>query len=375
MAQPSERSSPGIAAFGAAALRYWLGVYPKVRREAHQWQLRAQTIASPGLRAAAQQNLAGERLNLEGAAAFATFAARPRRSGVIRGHVAFQAAYDYADTLAETQSCDQARNAQRLHTALLVAVTAEMAHRDYYEHHTERDDGGYLAALADTTRESILSLPSYEAISQTLCDGAERIVQYQSQMLDPPRLRAWALTHVDGALLWWEAAAACGSSLAVFALITAATKPGLDRHDPTNIDRAYSPICALHTLLDSLIDYTEDDAAGQRSLLDYYDSMPALVTRLTWLADEARRQAQALPGGHQHTLILAGMVSLYLSSADATLPSLRSARTPLIRAIGRPIWLTLAIFHAHRLRTAAQSRREYCTVAHHGVSATISRPG
>jgi len=363
MAQPSQRSSTGIAAYSAAALRYWVGVYPRVRREVRRWRRRAQTIAAPGLRAAALQNLDAEHLNLEGAAAFATFATRPRRPHVIRAHVAFQAAYDYADTLAEAQCSDQARDAHRLHTALLVAVASEMAHHDYYEHHSEHDDGGYLVALADTTRESLLGLPSYRAISHLLRDSAERIVQYQSHMLDPPRLAAWARARArgDSDLLWWETAAACGSSLAVFALVTAATNPGLDQRESVSIERAYSPICALHTLLDSLIDYAEDQAAGQQSLLDHYGSTQTAARQLTRLAVEARRQAQALPSGNDHTLILAGMVSLYLSSADAALPALRSVRACLIDAIGQPIWPTLATFHAHRFVTCARNRGQSST--------------
>ena len=357
MAATHDQSSARVAAVGAAATRYWLRVYPCVRHEVHVWRRRARAIASPGLRAAALQNLDGERPNLEGAAAFATFIARLHRRRVIRAQVAFQAAYDYADTLAEAPSHRQIENARQLHMALLVAVAAEARHYDYYAHHTERDDSGYLIALTETTRASLIALPSYRAVSQALRSGAARIVQYQAHIGEPQRLAAWIRAYAvpDAALAWWEATAACGSSLAVFALMASAAKSKLAGGELASIERAYFPwIGALHTLLDSVIDHGADHAAGRPSLVDYYGSVHAMVERLTWLAVEARRQAQELSNGSDHSLILVGMVSLYLSSADTSQPPGRLVRTCLIEAMGRPIWLTLATFHARHLVTRPQ---------------------
>lgn len=345
------RLSARAAGFASAATRYWLTIYPQVRREVDAWQRRARAIASPGLRSLALQNLDTEDTNLEGAAAFATFVAPIGRAQVIRAQVAFQAAYDYADSLAETPSSHPVANAHQLHLSLLAAVASTTQRRDYYAQHNEHDDGGYLVAIVEAARTSLTSLPSYEAVSQALQAGVARIVQYQSRIGEPQQLAAWMLTKMepDCRLAWWELAAGCGSSMAVFALMASAARPSVGTRELTDIERAYFPwIGALHTLLDSLIDRPDDLAAEQQSLIDYYGSEQAMIERLTLLAVEARRRAQALPDGRDHTLILAGMVSLYLSSTQAARPPARLVRVRLKQIIGPLAWPTLAVFYLRR---------------------------
>ncbi len=345
------RLSACAAGFVSAATRYWLTVYPQVRREVDHWRQRSLAIASPGLRALAVQNLDTEDTNLEGAAAFATFVAPIRRAQVIRAQVAFQAAYDYADSLAETPSSQPVANARQLHFSLLAAVAPTMQCRDYYAQHNENDDGGYLVALVQAARMSLTSLPSYGAVSQLLQAGVARIVQYQTRIGEPQRLATWMLTKMepDCRLAWWELAAACGSSMGVFALMASAARPSVGTRELADIERAYFPwIGALHTLLDSLIDRADDLAAEQQSLVDYYGSEDAMIERLALLAVEAQRRTQALPDGGDHTLILAGMVSLYLSSAQAARPPAWLVGARLKKIIGPLAWPTLAVFYLRR---------------------------
>ena len=94
-------------AFAAAATSYWLSVFPVVRREIARLRERASAIPDPVLRELALQALE-KRGNMEGAAAFATLVPRPRRRAVVRALVAFQAAYNYVDMLAE-QPCEDSR--------------------------------------------------------------------------------------------------------------------------------------------------------------------------------------------------------------------------------------------------------------------------
>jgi tetraprenyl-beta-curcumene synthase len=352
------RLSACAAGFVSAATRYWLTVYPQVRREVDHWRPRARAIASPGLRALAVQNLDTEDTNLEGAAAFATFVPPIRRAQVIRAQVAFQAAYDYADSLAEMPSSNPVANARQLHLSLLAAVVSTTQRHDYYAQHNEHDDGGYLVTLVEAARTSLTSLPSYGAVSQLLQAGVARIVQYQTRIGEPQQLAAWMLMKMepDCRLAWWELAAACGSSMGVFALMASAARPSVGIRELTDIERAYFPwIGALHTLLDSLIDRPGDLAAGQQSLVDYYGSEQVMIERLTLLAVEARRRAQALPNGRDHTLILAGMVSLYLSSTQAARPPAQPVGARLKKIIGPLAWPTLTVFYLRRL--VAYSRR------------------
>ena len=87
-------------AFAWAAATYWLSIFPVVRREIAGLRKRAEGIPDPVLREEALQALA-KRGNIEGAAAFATLVPKARRRAVTRALVAFQAAYNYVDMLAE----------------------------------------------------------------------------------------------------------------------------------------------------------------------------------------------------------------------------------------------------------------------------------
>ncbi len=91
-------------AFISAARRYWLSVFPAVRRELRHWQLRANEIPDPVLRRLALDAQHHKRGNIEGAAAFAAFVEPASRPLVVRALVAFQTAYDYADILSEQPS-------------------------------------------------------------------------------------------------------------------------------------------------------------------------------------------------------------------------------------------------------------------------------
>ncbi|HYM67597.1 MAG TPA: DUF2600 family protein, partial [Patescibacteria group bacterium] len=110
------------SAFAGAAGRYWLGVFPHISRELRHWRERAGEIPDPVLRRLALLTQRSERGNLEGAAAFAVLVPRAHRARVVRAVVAFQATYDYVDTLAEQPSADPVANGRQLHLALLTAL-------------------------------------------------------------------------------------------------------------------------------------------------------------------------------------------------------------------------------------------------------------
>lgn len=330
------------AGFAGAAKRYWLGVFPRVCREVGHWRARASAIPDPVLRQAALENLRKERLNLDGAAAFAAFVPAVRRCAVVRAQVAFQAAYDYVDTLAEQHSPDPVRNADRLHRALLAALDPALGRVDYYAHHARCDDGGYLETIVETCRVALRTLPSFASVEAPARRAAARIVSYQSLNLGESRgghtaLERWArgCKPRDSDLQWWEIAASAGSSLGVFVLIAAAAEQVVCAEEAVAIESAYFPwIGSLHTLLDSLVDRGEDTASGQRSLLDYYSSPQEAATCMARLAVESLHRTTVLPRGQQHALVLAGMASHYLSSREASLPDALLATRSVLTAIG-----------------------------------------
>jgi tetraprenyl-beta-curcumene synthase len=188
-------------------------------------------------------------------------------------------------------------------------------------------------------------------VADAVIGHAWRVVFYQSQInlataCDYAALADWAGEQSAGSLLrWWELGAACGSSLAIFAHIAAASDPTLTRQEVDAIDALYWPWAeALHIMLDSLIDRAEDRETGQNNLLDHYASQDEMVERLGLLASETVKRAAEVPPHHR--LILAGMVALYLSDAQAWVPSARPATERILEATGslaRPALLLLRL--------------------------------
>jgi tetraprenyl-beta-curcumene synthase len=343
--------------FVKAAAFYWLSVYPYVCREVAHLRRRARAIPDPMLRVLALETIANKRGNLDGAAAFAAFVPFAHRAAVVRSLLAFQAAYDFADTLSEQPSADQAANARMLHESLLVAVKPAAAHRDYYAYSRARDDGGYLAAIVDDCRESLDTLPGYALIAESVGRATARIVIYQTLNIPCPQgsykaYERWAGTETPRGtdLQWWETGASAGSSLAIFALVAAATSPGLGSADVVEIESAYWPwIGALHTLLDSLVDHEADLASGQQSLVSYYGSPAATARGLRRLALESVRHAHGLDAPRQHLILLTAMTSLYLSAPEAREPHALAATSSVLETMGDLAKPTMAVMGVRRL--------------------------
>jgi tetraprenyl-beta-curcumene synthase len=349
------------AAFLRAGAVYSLIVLPEVRRQLRRWRQYALGIPDPILRRTALETQQDDRGNPVGAATFATFVPWRMRPTVITGLVAFQTAFDYVDSLAEQPSDDGAANGQALHQALEIAFRPESAHRDYYAHHAQHDDGGYLSELVDTCRSALGALPSYDVVRARLQEIVPLMVTYQSLIHAQPTdgialLAEWGreCAPLGSDLRWWEAAAASTSPLIAFALIAAAARPSMTMLEVTAIEDAYVPWTgALHVLLDSLIDEGDDLAAGRVSLVGQYRSSQERTQRMGTIAERARDAAEALPDS-QHRLLLNAMCSYYLSLPSAWEPRAAGAAGQVRQAIGGeggPIRLIL------RLRRIVARRR------------------
>jgi tetraprenyl-beta-curcumene synthase len=394
----NERAALAVT-FTRAAGVYWLTVFPRVRRELRHWRGRAQAIPDPQLRRLALETQREEQGNLEGAAAYAVLAPRSQRARVVQALVAFQAIYDYADTLAEEPSADPVGNGRELHRALASALDPGAEHPDYYAHSLHKDDGGYLRALVDDCRSAFGALPSHVALAPRAQAAVKRIVAFQgiahgahsaqgtysaqsahdaSDARDAQSTQgtysapsahggesgyedawrafsSWADTQIprDTGLQWWETAAGAASSLLLFALIAAAAEPSVSERDTAAIELAYFPwIGALHLLLDSLVDRAGDVRAGRHSLVEHYASPRELAGRLGAISAEAVRAAQALPHSEQHELILAAMASFYLTQPAASSPAGALAGAEILAALGARAVPTMWILRARRWRRA-----------------------
>lgn len=352
--------------FAGAACRYWLGVFPDLKRELAFWRCRASAIPDQCLRRFALRSLQAKAGSVEGAAAFAAFTEQARRPAVIRAIVAYQTAFDYLDVLAEQPSEDPISNGRQLHRALLAAVDPRATHIDYYAYHPQRDDAGYLRAILDACRAALASLPSHELTIAPLRGASARIVAYQSynhgdasgsHLAFEEWARGEACSYVDPTnfeFRWWELAAAAGSSMPVFALVAAAADSSLNEHDVVALQKVYYPtVCALNSLLDSLVDQQEDFAPRQNRLLDYYHSLQEALNRLQAMAARAMADAQTLPRSGGHTIILAALIGFYLSPLKAILPM--DCQDRFLKIIGDLAVPTMLVFRAKNAITAGPS--------------------
>ncbi len=341
--------------FVAAAARYWLTVFPRVRRELRRRRARACEIPDPVLRELALAALA-KRGNIEGACAFAVFVPWWRRRAAVRALAAFQAAYNYIDMLAEQPCAEPVPNGRRLHEALLVALDPLAPHLDYYEHHPRHDDGGYLRELVDTCRAALAALPSWSAVAEPVRAASESIVAFQSLSLgrspaEREQLVRWARaqTPPGTGLRWWETASARGTSLGVHFLIATAADRGVRPEFAVSLAAPYLIWAgSLHSLLDSLVDEGEDADSGQFSFISCYESPEEARVRMAWLAARSASELRGLPRGRLHVVLLAGMVASYLSLGEARAPRVREATESVIASAGPPVGGALFVFRARR---------------------------
>jgi tetraprenyl-beta-curcumene synthase len=363
--RPFVRSLSLGAYFVRAALVYWLQVFPTVGREIRARRRRANTIADADMRNVALRVLRTKRGNLEGAAAFAAFAPRRHRAAVIRAQVALQGIYDYVDTLAEGQDRNQVDNSHQLHQAVCRALEPAAPHLDYYARHASREDGQYLVTLVESCRTALATLPSRSLIATATGRFAKRIICYQTFNVplalhngDP--LKTWAerATPAPVDLRWWETAASAGSSLGIFVLLATAANASTTPQEVQAIEEAYFPwIGALHSLLDHLIDIDEDMRDGQRNFMAQYVSPRESATRLRILTKESIHRISLLPNAAPHKLILAGMVSFYLSAKEAHLPGVQLATEHILSSSGGIAAVALSMFRVRRVLDWHGARR------------------
>jgi tetraprenyl-beta-curcumene synthase len=356
MPRGRERRPLLLSSFARGARSYWLSVFAQTRRERHRWQGRAEGIPSNKLRQLALEAHEAKAGNVEGATAFAAFVEPRWRKKVIRAQVAFQSAYDYLDTLAEQPSSSPASNAHQLHLALLAACDRSSRLVDYYAYNEHCEDAGYLAKLIEDCRRSLEALPSWSVSASSIRRLARRIVAYQSLNLTEAQggqagLARWAEreTPTGADLAWWETAASAGSSLGVFALIAASAQDDLSSTEANSIEQAYWPwIGALHSLLDSLVDLAQDSAAGQRSLLDNYESREEAAQRLREIAELALGAADRLPRAQGHVTVLTAMATFYLAGHKARGETERLVAREIMGTFGPACLPSALVFRARR---------------------------
>ena len=325
-----------------------------VRTQLAAWEGTAQRIPDPVLRGSAVSALAEKGSNAEAVAVLTALAPRPSRPTAIRACTTLQVMIDYLDTLGEQPSASPLRDGLRLHLSLGAALSPGTETEDWYEHHPQQDDGGYLDRLIASCRQSVSALPSGTAILPAARRAAIRCGEGQSHThaaagKPPTDLESWAeRQQAPPEFSWWEVAAGASSSVAAHALIALAATPEATAGEGDLVDAAYFPaIGALTVLLDDLVDREADEAAGEHSYLDYYPSAAAAADRLAAMAELGRASTTALRRSDRHAAILSGILAYYLSSDRTDTPFARPIRERMLTSSGLTVRILTKLLKIH----------------------------
>jgi tetraprenyl-beta-curcumene synthase len=333
--------------------RYWFTVIPCVRREIRVWSAAARSIRDPTLRRHALETLEGERLNAEAAAVFGVLVARRRRAAAVRLMVAFQVLTDFIDTVSEQPTEAPLRDSLQLHRSLSSAVSCAPANIDYYAHHPQQDDSGYVAQLVSYCSGALQALPASAVVVPFAAHAAQRCGEGQSHTHaavtgGPDAFSKWASEQGCEGYEWWEVAAGASSSVAVHALFALAADPRATPVDAALVDAAYfPPIGALTVLLDSLVDRENDAATHSHNYLSYYATNVSAAARLACIVTRAREAVPRLRNQSAHAAILAGVVAFYVSSREADTGFARPVSDAVARRMGGTV---TPILRSMRLR-------------------------
>jgi len=321
--------------------RFLCVVVPCASRALGAIRTRAARIPDPALREQALASIADKAYHVQGGAILATFL----HGTIMRNYVAviapLETIYDYLDNLCDRLPGVDERAFAALHEALTDALDPDAVPGSYYRHGPPGDDGGYLRSLVFEVREAIARLPGSARVRQQTLRIARLYAQLQTfKHLAPSereeRCRIWYDTSSERipGLAWWEFAAACGSSLPVFALLFSATNGGVGNDEIAAVLGAYFPyLSAVHILLDYFIDQQEDREHEELNFVACYAGPAHTVARLRELVRETAARLRRLRHGDRHEFLLRVMCLFYLTHPKVFAQRLEDQGTSVLQAL------------------------------------------
>ncbi|NPV69395.1 MAG: DUF2600 family protein [Firmicutes bacterium] len=322
------------------------------RAELRYLEGQARRLCPPGILPLALDSLHNKAFHSIGGSVYACAPGVPAaaRRDLTATIVALQTLSDYLDTLVDRSSCTDQCVHERLHRAFTDAVGAggggqsrgcgaastgprvgprvepRIAPASYFDGFPLGYDGGYLELLVRRVRGGTARLPAYRVVADPVMSLATLYGEMQSRKHTAHETRErsmdlWYRERCRHNMTWWEFGAAAGSTLGVFALLALAAGPGAGAPEAVRVAGAYFPyVCALHIMLDYLVDREEDHLHGDLNFTVYYDSLDAVTLTLSRFFTEAEARLGALDGGAFHLTVLRGLPALYFSD-----PKVRSS--------------------------------------------------
>ena len=320
----------------ALALRFLSGVVPTASAKLRAWRARAQQIADPAIRREALDSLRRKAFHVHGGCVFATFLPAEAASRFVDLVAAFETAVDYLDNLCDRIGTQNEADFRALHESLIDAVTPGAPLRKYFRHRP-CDDGGYLNELVTRSQEGFAAVSSLDVVRLGISDVTRSYCELQAiKHLAPgerERRCAAEFSSVAPDLSWWEGAAACGSTMATFALLfTAMSGASAERADAV-LDAYFPYFTGLHILLDYFVDQTEDAAHSELNFVNCYPNAGAAHAGIERVARSALQRVAVLPDAEIHLFALRAMCGYYCTR-PALSKSARQAALEIMRAAG-----------------------------------------
>lgn len=320
------------------AVRFLTGVVPRASAELRRVRARAQLIADRTIAREALASLRRKAFHVHGGCVFATFLPPKLATSFIKLVAAYETAVDYLDNLCDRLGAEDEADFRALHEALMDAVSPGAPLRDYFRHRPT-DDSGYLASLVVASQAGFAELAAYAHVRENIAEVTRRYCELQVLKHlapgDRERRCQVAFGQVADDLAWWEGAAACGSTMATFALAYGATAPALDRRRVRALFDSYFPyFTALHILLDYFVDQQEDREHAELNFVACYPTQAAARTGIERIAHIARERMSALEDDEVHQFALRAMCGYYCTRPGVRTASLRPMSGAIMRAAG-----------------------------------------
>ena len=333
----------GLGPRGLAHMaRFLTRIVPRASSELAAIRMRARAIPDDGLREQALASIDQKAYHVQGGCILATFLHGRAATRYVEIVAPLETIYDYLDNL-----CDRLPNVPysaypTLHEALLDAIDDRRTPGDYYRDGPLRDDGGYLRWLVDSVRAGLRELPNYAAVRDQLLDVGGYYADLQTFKHAAAQEResfcnAWYERHRERfpGLYWWEFAAACGSSMPVFALVYLASQQTLDPGEVDLTLAAYFPnVSAVHILLDYFIDQAEDREHRELNFVACYATSAEAVDRVRRLVAATSARLRTLGNSEWHGFVLQAMCLFYLTHPKVFEQRLDDESAAVLAALG-----------------------------------------
>jgi tetraprenyl-beta-curcumene synthase len=321
--------------------RFLTTVVPHASRNLRTIRHRALLIPDDALRTEALASIDHKAYHVQGGSILATFLRGDAARRYVEIVAPLESIYDYLDNLCDRLADVPPDAFATLHEALIDAVDPGRPLRDYYRDGPHRDDGGYLRYLVDLSRAGIVQLPNYAAVAPQVAEAAAFYSDLQSFKHLPPserevRCEQWYAENRARfpGLYWWEFAAACGSSLPVFAMVLLASQAHVDPGDVEATFGAYFPnVSAVHILLDYFIDQAEDAEHAELNFVACYATTAEAVERVRFMVRDTAARLRTIAHAEWHGFLLDAMCLFYLTHPKVFAQRLHAESRALLGAL------------------------------------------